>query len=183
MQEIQVVLVFETSRLKRTDDAYYQWMLKTHFHKEMSRQGNCGLRILFNYVYMDGKTNYKKRSLLSDIKGYQRGYSGKTYVVYCFDIDTKTNDDKKFLAEVKSFCKANNYRVSFAYPEIEVCFGYGADKGDKVCRARLFAQNYPKKESVKKANIFVPLDLEPSSFGSGQTNFCSIIQSIIDENR
>ncbi|MBP5091012.1 MAG: hypothetical protein J6328_00415 [Bacilli bacterium] len=178
--EIQVVLVFETSKLKRTDDAYYQWMLKNYFPNEMGHGNGCGLQILFHYAYMSGKTNYKHRETLKQINSYVKGYSGKTFVVYCFDIDTKTKSDKEFIEGVSSWCEKSGYYVSLALPEIEAVFGYGADKGDKVCRMRLFAKRYPRKDSISKKNLFMPCSLDPDALSYGQTNFCSIIESIVD---
>ncbi len=185
MKEIQIVLVFETSRLKRTDDAYYLWMLKNYFFKEMSCGNNSGLRIIFHFAYMDGKTNYRNKrkqdSALKQINDYKRGYSGKTYVVYCFDVDTKTAADLSFYKEAALWCKESGFLVSMAFPEIEDVFGYGRDKGDKVCRMRLFARNYPKKNDIEKENLFVPLSSEPIALTSGQTTFCSVIKAIVDE--
>ena len=181
MKEVQIVLVFETSRLKRTDDAYYLWMLKTYFPKEVAKCSGASVGILLNYAYMDGKTNYKKRATLNQIRDYKNGYSGKTYVVYCFDVDTKTAADLAFYKEAALWCKESGFLVSMAFPEIENIFGYGRDKGDKVCRMRLFARNYPKKNDIEKENVFVSSSLEPIALTSGQTTFCSVIKAIVDE--
>ena len=179
MKDIQIIIVVETNVVTRSDDVYYSWLLKNYFTNYVSSKGYKGLRIRYKFVYMDGKTNYNSPDVQHDIMIFTKEFVlGASYVVYCFDVDTKAKKNQTFIKEVQNYCLTNNYFLSFAYPEIEIPLGVPASLGSKHDRAVHFSKNYPKKSSFPSSNFYVPVGVVPLT--PGLTNFCAVIQEIIN---
>ena len=179
MKEIQLILVVETNASTRSDDAYYSWLMKNFFQEYVSSVDCKNLRILYKFVYMDGKTNFDSSEVQHDIMIYRKEFVfGESVVVYCFDVDTKTKKDNKFIKKVTNYCLKNDYYLSLAHPEIEASLNIPASIGSKHDRAVYFSKHYPKKTAFNSKNFFVPMGTIPSTAGS--TSFCAVIQEIIN---
>lgn len=86
-----------------------------------------------SWVYLGGKGNYKKGSIIKKIdKLIERYYrfhmnENKTHVIYCIDVDdtsqTSTSEENKRINnEIKSFCKKKNYELVWFNRTIEEVF-------------------------------------------------------------
>ena len=125
VEEIQLIMVVESKDTAKTDDAYYAWILKNHYPELISRQGTNGLRIKYDFLYMDGKTNYTSSRIKRQIQEYKGNYKGKTFVLYCFDLDTKGKEDLLFIQKAKGYAVENNRYISVANDEIETVMKVG----------------------------------------------------------
>ena len=178
MVEIQVLLVVETDKASKTDDAYYSYLLRVFFGQYLSLRGSPSVLIQYHFVYMGGAGNHHSPKVQSEIKGYRSLFKkGPTFVVYCFDVDRLGLKDIAAIREVVSTCKAEGSFVSLTNPEIETLFQLENAKNRVWC-ARHFTQHNPKKEKLK-------WDWLSASGGEVlqsrmRTNFCKVIQTIID---
>lgn len=177
MKYCQFILVTETSDTALTDDAYYGWIINSYFNAYRQRSGDKGLQIRFEFVHMDGKTNYKSDEAIKEIKTRISMFKGITEVIYCFDIDNYGKKNKEFISEVRAYCDEHGYRLSFAHPEIERVFNitHGNSKVEKV---KLFNKNCPKKADIPKERFFC---VDDARLKVGTTTFGYVVESIINE--
>ena len=179
MIEIQILLVVETNPVVKSDDAYYSWIMKNFYSGYVSSCGFENIRITFTFVYMDGKTNYDSGYVKKDIDYATSVFSGnKAFVIYCLDMDNKSLENCKFINRVEDYCKRYGYFLSIAYKEIEDVLEapLGSSKSQRV---RLFARQYPGKDSFPKKRFCVSIDNLTCCIG--QTNFCSVVDEIIEK--
>ena len=120
MKNIQILFVVETNNIVKSDDLYYSWVMRNYYGDFVSNQGFDDIRITFNFVHMDGKTNYKKDYVSKEIRSKTNMFvDGKTYVVYCIDHDKVSAQNAAFIEELSSYCKNNNAYLVVCYREIE----------------------------------------------------------------
>ena len=175
---IQILFVVETNSYVRSDNAYIVWLLKKSFSKYIIPDIADELFIQYDFIYMDGKCNYSKRSIKTDIKFKTTLFSqlGNTYVVFCIDVDTISRDDKQLVDNILTFTKANNYHLILFYREIEdVVKAPGG--GTKHERVKKFLNNYPKSCAIDSSCLCVPFENIIDHVGN--TNFNTVIQDII----
>ena len=177
MQYIQILFVVETNNVVKSDDLYYSWVMRNYYGDFVSNQGFDDIRIAFNFVHMDGKTNYNKKFVLDEIRSKTNMFvDGKTYVVYCIDHDKASTQNSAFIEEVSAYCKSNNAYLIVCYREIEdVLFvPQGKSKSERV---RLFVKRPPKRSNVDIKNLNIKIESLSKSIGT--TNFCLIIDEIL----
>ena len=179
VKEIQILFVVETNNVVKSDSAYIVWLLKKSFDDYIVPGRSDELFIHYDFVFMDGRQNYKKRSVKNDIKSKTAlFYKKKTHVVYCVDVDSQTIGDLQEIGEIRRYCEENGYHLVISYREIEdvVKAPSGSSKHNRV---KLFLKNYPKKEYVDERCLCVPYEQVIGRVGT--TNFNDVIRMIIDE--
>lgn len=112
-EEKQLLFVVETDKVAQTDVGYINEILHHFYH--MNRN------ISIKYIYMEGKFKYHHKSVMRDIKQYQKMFEGETIVLYVFDKDEAALDirDAKFNEEIKLFCEANKYELIWFVKNVE----------------------------------------------------------------
>ena len=177
MKNIQILFVVETNNIVKSDDLYYSWVMRNYYGDFVSNQGFDDIRITFNFVHMDGKTNYKKDYVLKEIRSKTNMFfDGKTYVVYCIDHDKVSAQNAAFIEEVSSYCKNNNAHLVVCYREIEDVLSVPQGKS-KSERVRLFAKKPPKKDSIDRKRL--SFDMNNLTHDYGRSNVCLVIDEII----
>lgn len=175
---IQILFVIETNSYVRSDNAYIVWLLKKSFSNYIVPEKANELFIQYDFVYMDGKRNYSKRNVKTDIKNKTALFRplGNTYVVYCIDADTVGKDEKQLVSEIVSYTKENKCFLILSYREIEdvVKAPSGGTKHERVKR---FLNAYPKIDTVNEECLCVAFDQIIGNIG--RTNFNSVIREII----
>ena len=179
MIEILVILVVETDEIVASDDAYYGWILKNFFTEYVVSSPHSDLKIIYKFVHMSGKTNFRKKNIENEIKTEINCFkSKKAYVIYCFDVDNGTIKNNDFISEAKAYCEEKGYFISLANKEIEDVLNVPNPKSTKHERVKLFSKKYPKKSDYDHHVFYVPI--ESVSTSPGQTNFGLVIQEIIN---
>lgn len=177
MRYIQILFVVETNDLVKSDDLYYSWIMRSYYSDYISNQGFEDVCIKYDFVHMDGKTNYDKRGVKSDINLKTQMFTdGKTYVVYCFDYDKNSAQNAAFINEVAAYCEDNDYYLAVCYREIEDVLKIPSGKS-KAERVRLFAKKPHKKGFINKR--FLMVELSNIAHDYGRSNVCLIIDKII----
>lgn len=177
MKYIQILFVVETNNIVKSDDLYYSWVMRNYYGDFVSNQGFDDIRITFNFVHMDGKTNYKKDYVLKEIRSKTNMFvDGKTYVVYCIDHDKVSAQNAAFIEEVSLYCKNNNAYLAVCYREIEDVLSVPQGKS-KSERVRLFAKKPPKKDFIDRKRL--SFDMNNLTHDYGRSNVCLVIDEII----
>lgn len=174
-----IIFVVETNVVVRSDSAYIVWLLKKSFSEYIDFSKADSLYIRYDFVYMDGKTNYKSKDIKDEIKKQLSEFpEGNTYIIYCIDIDSKGNHDKELSKKIKLYTQENKYLLIGFYKEIEDVVH--APKGNsKSARVKLFLKKYPKKDTVDDKDLIIEYDSLIQKIGT--TNFNTAIRSIIDK--
>ena len=175
---IQLLFVVETNKIVRSDNAYIVWLLQKSFAKYINEDQCNDIFITYDFVYMDGKTKYKAKRVIDDIRcGIKTFTFGKTYVVYCLDVDTTGKENKSLIDEIHEYTKANNYYLIISYPEIEDVMKIKI-RGSKSDKVKYFLAHYPKKDFIGISSLTCPME---KVFGNiGSTNFNLVIEEIIN---
>lgn len=174
-----IIFVVETNVTVRSDSAYIVWLLKKSFSEYIDSNKATSLYIRYDFVYMDGKTNYKSKDVKDEIKQQLSEFpEGNTYIIYCIDIDSKGIYDKDLNDKIKTYIQDNKYMLIGFYKEIEDVVH--APKGNnKSIRVKQFLKKYPKKDAVDDKDLSIKYDLLSQKIGT--TNFNFVIKSIIDK--
>ena len=177
MRYFQILFVVETNDIVKTDDPYYSWILRSFYGDYFSRQGFDDISIKFDFVHMDGKTNYNKKKTLFEINSKTKMFAdGRTFVVYCFDYDKNSSQNVTFLEETKLYCDKNGYFMSVCYREIEDVLNIPPGKS-KAERVRLFIKRPYSKNAIDKKNLSYELSNLTHEFG--RSNICLVIDKIL----
>ena len=179
MKEAQILFVVETNPYTQSDNAYYSWILKNYFGSYFSPNGQNGIRFLYEYIYMDGKTNYRSSPVRREISTRKGMFvrTGRTHVAYCFDVDNNTLPNRDFLFNAEAYCAENGYSLSLAHPEIERVMRI--DKGKtKIEKVMLFRKANPKKNEFDRKAFFTPKEEVLSHVGT--TNYGLVVQNVIE---
>lgn len=173
----QILFVVETNDLIKSDDFYYSWIIRQFYGAYVSNQGFENIRISYGFIHMDGKTNYKKKRVVDDIKTKTKMFSdGKTFIVYCIDHDNSSTLNKAFVSEVQAYCKDNGYYFVVCYREIEDVL-HVPNAPSKTMRVRLFAKKPPKRDVINKTSLSVGLTSITNKIGL--TNIMLVLDEIL----
>lgn len=120
-----LIFVIETTESNDSDKMYISKYLNTRFPQLTSESD-----IVVNWVYLNGKANYKKANIEKKIKYYESRYltyhpgSNDLYVLYCIDIDAvDTNKDNiKLNKEINEYCSINGFNLIWFNKTIEHVF-------------------------------------------------------------
>ena len=177
MRFFQILFVVETNNVVKTDDPYYSWIVRSFYGDYFSKQGFEDISIKFDFVHMDGKTNYSKKRVKDEINSKTKMFAdGKTFVVYCFDYDKNSTQNAAFIEEASAYCATNGYYLAVCYREIEDVLRIPPGKS-KAERVRLFTKKPYKKDFIDKK--FLMIDLTNIFHEYGRSNICLVIDEII----
>lgn len=181
-RRFQLVLVVETNDISMTDDPYYSWILRNFFaeYVQQNKDGHATTHVdlIFNFVHAGGWSNYNKKKVKDEIRGYKNSfYAGPTYVLYCMDYDTNSNETAERIKNIREYCESKGYFLSVAYPEIECVTFPNRGGRDKVAASRYFASHWPKKTTIKEDCIFA--DSDSVLARPGKTTFGTVVNQII----
>jgi hypothetical protein len=141
---IQIILCVEADKHAKTDAIYINDTIKWFYE--------VGKSTKIRFIYMNGKTNYKSRHVLSQIQKYSKEYNiGVSKVIYCVDLDLlETNPVQvKENEEIREFATKNNYEMAWFCHDIEeVYLGASVEKRIK----KEMAIDFKKKELVSKVD-------------------------------
>ena len=120
-----LIFVIETTESNDSDKMYISEYLNTRFPQRAS----CSDMVV-KWVYLNGKTNYKKGNIEKKIKDYKTRYlsyhpnSKDIYVLYCMDIDAVDLivDNVKLNNEIKEYCLKCGYQLIWFNKTIEHVF-------------------------------------------------------------
>jgi len=147
MQNKQIILVSETNKISQTDYFYINATIKKFYSLS---------NIKLTPLYMNGKTGYKDKKILNQIKSFTSMYknTGITEVIYFIDLDC---DGCNFAVgsrnrNIYDFCKLHNFDISyFSWDIEEVYLRKHVQSNDKLIEAKNFANN----NMIDKININV----------------------------
>ena len=117
-----LLFVVETKESNDSDKMYINKYLTTRYP-----QVTPGANISVQWVYMNGKTNYKNGSvckkITDKIAGYKRypQHDDRIHVAYCIDIDSGA-ESKKLNKEIEEYCKDNEYHLIWFNKTVEQVF-------------------------------------------------------------
>lgn len=177
MRYFQILFVVETNDIVKTDDPYYSWILRSFYGDYFSKQGFEDISIIFDFIHMDGKTNYNKKRVKDEINSKTKMFTdGKTFVIYCFDYDKNSAQNAAFIDEAKTYCSSNGYYISVCYREIEDVLKIPTGKS-KAERVRLFIRRPYKKDAVDKK--YLSFEITNLTHEFGRSNICLVIERIL----
>lgn len=176
IKELKVYFVVETDAATKTDDAYYTWILKNFYPEITSAKGLNGIRLSFDFIHMNGKMNYRSRKIDEKIKSFKRMRKENIYFVFCFDLDSTSNQDKNFLKNVDAFCRERDYFLIMSYREIESVLKVKHKTLSKSDRVKEFNRKQPKKDTINVRDLRVKI----SDLGKidGESNICLVIDEL-----
>ncbi len=110
-----LVLCVETDNKADTDPKYIDKAIRSFYVV------NNDIRI--TYIRMDGKGNYKKKSIVKQIREQLSGDFDETCVAYCVDIDNLADSDiLEQNKNIKEYCDELNYKYIWFCRDIEEVF-------------------------------------------------------------
>lgn len=113
----QLLFCLETNKVAATDWIYISEAI-TKYYK-------CNNTVKLTQVYMNSKTRYNSKDVLGNINKKMKAYTlGKTYVIYCIDVDDfESNPDHvKEFENISNFCIQNGYELVWFCHDIEDVF-------------------------------------------------------------
>ncbi len=169
-----LVFVVETTHTNDSDKMYINKYLVSRFP-----QVETCTDIVVQWVYLNGKTNYKNNSIERKINNYKTGYlryhpqSRDIHVIYCIDVDDtdKNRDSARLNSEIFKYCSDKGYRLVWFNKTIEHVF-----LGKLIHQAKdkkTEARNYYRKthlpqeycDSKYKQNQLVEVRVQTSNIG------------------
>lgn len=131
--------------------------------------------IRLDYVSMNGKNNYNKKTVISKVDKIKRGINGESVVIYCYDtddIDTNPND-LRFDKEITEYCDKNGYGLVWFCRDIEEVF-----TGSRVTKEikRKTAENYVRKIKEKP---YSRIDIYSNDKNKNKSNIMLTIDSYL----
>lgn len=149
---LQMILCMEANRKAATDYIYISDTIKRFY--------TLSNRIKISPLYMNGKNNYKSKSVLKTIDKLRKDFtSGDTEVIYCIDTDEfETNvDHARELKEISRFCEQNGYGMIWFCRDVEdVYLGKRMPRNEKVRAAAAFR----RRNGIE--------DISPAGLSSGK---------------
>lgn len=129
-----VVLCVETDKEAQTDTKYIDKTIRQIYVV------NNNIKIA--YVYMNGKCNYDKKSVIKQIRRQYSGDFDEKHVVYCIDIDNMADADViEQNNKIKVYCDSLNYDFVWFCRDVEEVFLHKRiDKSEKVNEAKRFSR-------------------------------------------
>ena len=148
---------------------------------------------LLSWVYLNGKGNYRKGSVLKKVNDliarYNRFHPNEndTYVLYCVDIDdtnqtASAEENKQINKEIEAFCRKEGYELVWFNRTIEEVFlGRTVKQAkDKKREANAFMK---KKTSI---DDFPPERLKKSFYSESvrkSTNLGFVLDVLVNQNK
>lgn len=131
---IQLVFCIETNRRAATDEIYIRESIRRWYH--------LGNDVKITMVYMESKTNFNSKAVISRIREACRDFShGSSHIIYCVDTDNyESNQEQSLLNnEIKTFCQNNHFElVWFCHNIEEVFLNKSILRTNKVMEAKSF---------------------------------------------
>ena len=167
---ILIIFVVESEKRNQSDNRYIGKLLEKRY--DFSQND-----VTIRYVNMGGKCNYKKSSVISQIKKIVNiDRKIENHVIYCFDTDKidSNYDEKTRFEEELEYCFKNNYSLIWFNYNIEyVLLGYDVEKNEKKNKSISFANN-------KKQNIIDDKKLlEENAYKKGYSNFYAVMDKLL----
>ena len=105
---IQFVFVLETDNVAKTDEPYITYLVKNLFGTYFEQSGEYAYKR--SYVFMGGKRNYNKQTVINEIKTLINEFNPyKTIVVYVIDTDNESNTNIDLNNNILAYCELNKY--------------------------------------------------------------------------
>lgn len=109
-----IVFVIEANKSSRSDENYIRALMNSLYSKEFQ----------IKFIYMNGKTNYKKDRVTKEIKNYKSIFKPdnfEVYVVYIYDTDDHNRDRDciKINNDIKTYCDSKKYFHIWFHTTIE----------------------------------------------------------------
>ena len=173
---IQFVFVLETDNVARTDEPYITYLVKNLFGTYFEQSGEYAYKR--SYVFMGGKRNYNKQTVINEIKTLINEFNPyKTIVVYIIDTDNESNTNIDLNNNILAYCVENKYFLIYFSHKIENIFFPNEKKIDKLSLKKKFAKGNPKiKTIIKNLN-----ERKYFVYKFGKSNFIHILDKIISE--
>ena len=162
---ILIIFVVESEKRNQSDNRYIGKLLEKRY--DFSQND-----VTIRYVNMGGKCNYKKSSVISQIKKIVNiDRKIENHVIYCFDtdkIDSNYDEKTRFEEELK-YCVNNNYSLIWFNYNIEyVLLGCDVEKNKKknlqICSYVIMfwdncisfskCKSQGKRTSINSKNVF-----------------------------
>ena len=167
---ILIIFVVESEKRNQSDNRYIGKLLEKRY--DFSQND-----VTIRYVNMGGKCNYKKSSVISQIKKIVNiDRKIENHVIYCFDTDKidSNYDEKTRFEEELEYCSTNNYSLIWFNYNIEyVLLGCDVEKNKKNNEAIKFLKNN------KSNNIDEKKLLENNYNKKGYSNFYAVLDKLL----
>ncbi len=110
-----IIFCVESDKKAQTDTKYIDKAIRSFYVIDNN--------VRIAYVYMNGKGNYAKNKVTSQIKRLFSGDFDEKHVVYCIDIDNCADSEALELNErIRDYCKNLNYDFVWFCRDIEEVF-------------------------------------------------------------
>ena len=158
-----LVLCVETDNKADTDPKYIDKAIRSFYVV------NNDIRI--TYIRMDGKGNYKKKSIVKQIREQLSGDFDETCVAYCIDIDNLADSDiLEQNKNIKEYCDKLNYKYIWFCRDIEEVFLH-----------KRIPKSEKKRESIKFSHLSnLDKAKEASLSSKTETPFKSNLLCVLD---
>lgn len=112
----QLLFCVEADKKSRTDYQYIEAVIKYFFVDDR--------KIIYRPIFMGGKAKYTSKSVVNEIAKKKKDFKGTTDVIYFVDTDNynSSQQDRKLLEDIKSFCYTNSYELVYFTKDIEDVF-------------------------------------------------------------
>ncbi len=170
---VQLIFVVEADEKSRSDYIYIKSIVDEIYGTQQSND------IKLSPVFMGGKGNYKKNSILKQINNLQKAYkrNGETKVIYCFDTDKYESNvgNKNELSMEEKFCRDNSYEFAwFCHDVEEVFLGRSVDDSKKTEEAR----HYLSGEGVRNVKVD---NLRSETMSKCKSNLLSVVDKCLEQ--
>ena len=164
-----IIFLIEANKSSRSDKNYIRALMNSLYSKEFQ----------IKFIYMNGKTNYKKDRTTKEIKNYKSIFKPdnfEIYVVYIYDTDDHNRDRDciRINNDIKTYCDSKKYFYIWFHTTIEeVLLGEFITRS-KVQESKKYLENVARGKTKIDVRNLKNLEYHTKS-GS---NFCLIIEEI-----
>lgn len=167
-----ILFIIETKSTKHNTDGLYIKEVFRNYYKYDE------YKTLFRFIFMDGKWNYNKKSVLNkidkEINKFNSAGNGEYHVIYVADKDEYRDNqqDLKYIRELTKFCVEKGYKLVWMDKNIEEAFiGHSVEQKRKVVEAGKF----------KNRKLIKHIPENKLSDRECNKRYCSNILCILDE--
>lgn len=170
----QFIFVVETNESAQTDKVYISYLLKGLYGDYFSNNSQYAYK--YSFVYMEGKRNFNKKHIKTQISALKNEYHSKSSVIYVIDTDNPTNENKTLNENILKYCELNNYKLIYFAHNIENIFYPNEKIIDKIRLKKQFASHQPKINTIKTKLM----NKKYFIYNKGTSNFLFIMNEAIN---
>lgn len=171
-----LLFVVETVSTCQSDEYYLNYFIKKSGFFDVGSWKNASIQ----FVYLNGKTNYKSDRIKDEIVDKWNGFASKNkHLIFVFDYDRDTHADKKLNHDIVSYCQSFKIpnEIIWFKKDIENNFiGHTVKDKDKYDKASEF---YCKGSLGKTKEKILSLTKQSSFKSNPESNVLSILSKYL----